>query len=197
MGDKPLIVLSHGRQERGWSPEDIAQWERQQARLASLSTNSGRIVAERSGHVIHWDQPKLVVASIRQVVEAVRTHGRVDGSALTALAHEGPPEPDVASIETAVFGTFTAHDPTRLFNLFGPAMRVDTPADKAVDLMTGVLRDHGAWHAAERTPGEDSTRMGTWRVHADRGDLRLVVAVDALGRICGFDVSAVDHVPRP
>jgi hypothetical protein len=52
---------------------------RGQARLATMSTNSARIVAKRSGHVIQWDQPKLVIAAIRQVVEAVRTQGRVDG----------------------------------------------------------------------------------------------------------------------
>jgi len=61
--------------------------------------------------------------------------------------------------------------------------------------MTGILRDHGAWRSADRTTGEDSTRRGTWRVHADRGDLRLTLEVDALGRICGFDVSPVED-PR-
>lgn len=199
LGDEPLIVLSHGTKEPGWSPEATTRWEQGQARLAAISTNSARIVAGKSGHVIHWDQPSLVIASIRQVVDAVRTHGRVDGSTLTALAQKGSPEPDVASIETAVFGSFTASDPKRLFDLFGPALRVDTPADKTVELMTGVLRDHGAWRSADRTPGEDSTRMGTWRVHAERGDLRLLMAIDALGRICGFDVSPVDDavvVPR-
>jgi pimeloyl-ACP methyl ester carboxylesterase len=192
MGDKPLIVLSHGRNVPGWSPENTTRWEQGQAKLLTLSTNSVRIVGEKSGHNIYMDQPKLVIASIRQVVEAARTHGRVDGSALTAFAREGPPEPDVASVETAVFESFTASDPKRLFDLFGPAMRAFSPAGKTAEFMTGVLRDHGAWRAAERTAAEDPTRTGTWRVHADRGDLRLMVAIDALGRISGFDVSPVE-----
>ena len=37
-------------------------------------TSQGRVVqAERSGHMVHHDQPELVVEAIRQVLEVVRT----------------------------------------------------------------------------------------------------------------------------
>jgi pimeloyl-ACP methyl ester carboxylesterase len=37
-----------------------------------LSRNSQLVVAEKSGHEIHLDQPELVVNAIRGVVEAVK-----------------------------------------------------------------------------------------------------------------------------
>jgi hypothetical protein len=51
---------------------------------------SGETIADHSGHFIQIDAPQLVVASVKQVVEAVRTHGRVDAKALEPLVHEGP-----------------------------------------------------------------------------------------------------------
>jgi pimeloyl-ACP methyl ester carboxylesterase len=57
--------------------------------MAHLSTNSAHVVAERAGHFVQLDTPALVVASVKQVVEAVRAHGRVDPK---ALAHDGPLE---------------------------------------------------------------------------------------------------------
>jgi hypothetical protein len=61
-------------------------------RLLSLSPNSVQIVSEKSGHWIQGDNPKLVIASVREVMDAVRAHRRLDASVLTALAHEDPPE---------------------------------------------------------------------------------------------------------
>jgi CII-binding regulator of phage lambda lysogenization HflD len=43
-----------------------------QEELATLSTQSTRIVAEESGHFIHLDQPDLVVEAIRSLIETVR-----------------------------------------------------------------------------------------------------------------------------
>ena len=40
--------------------------------LLLLSRNSQLVVAERSGHEIHLDQPELVVSAIRAVIEAVK-----------------------------------------------------------------------------------------------------------------------------
>lgn len=85
----PLIVLTQGKEE-DWSkiaPEDVetvkqmGQVFRQlQADLTRHSSDSKQIIAERSGHNIHDDQPELVVNAIRQVVEAARQKGSLNAS---------------------------------------------------------------------------------------------------------------------
>jgi hypothetical protein len=49
-----------------------AQWQRQQRQLVGLVPGARRIVAEQSGHLIHQDQPEVVVDAIRQIVERAR-----------------------------------------------------------------------------------------------------------------------------
>lgn len=98
IGSKPLVVLTHGKPDESQDAagrENAAQklrvWQEAQADLPRLSTNSVQVVAEKSGHFIQFDQPKLVIASVRQVVEAIRTHGRMDGNVLAPLARDGGP----------------------------------------------------------------------------------------------------------
>ena len=64
LGDIPLIVLSAGNS----GPAK----EREQADLALLSSNSRQVLGAQSGHWIHLDEPELVVAAIRELVEAHR-----------------------------------------------------------------------------------------------------------------------------
>jgi pimeloyl-ACP methyl ester carboxylesterase len=72
LGDRPLIVLTAGRRDHDES------WRKLQLDLLTLSSNSKRIVAEGSGHRIQNDQPDVVVAAIRDVVE--RSRGRKPGN---------------------------------------------------------------------------------------------------------------------
>ena len=68
LGDRPLIVVAAGQK--------VAQdpiWAEGQRRQAALSTNGRLIVAEGSGHAIHWEQPALVIDAVRQVVDDVRS----------------------------------------------------------------------------------------------------------------------------
>lgn len=94
LGDRPLIVLTNGKGGAvpGASPEQTAKlaiaWHDLQVDLTHLSTNSAQVIAENCGHFIQLQAPKLVTASVRQVVDAVRTHGRVDREALAPLASE-------------------------------------------------------------------------------------------------------------
>jgi len=44
-------------------------WPEAQERLAGLSSNSELLVAEKSGHAIMWDEPALVVDSVRRLIE--------------------------------------------------------------------------------------------------------------------------------
>ena len=76
----PLIVLARGR--ASFDPNDYAPPLRpfapkgeelrieMQKDLAARSTNGKFLFAEKSGHLIHQDEPELVVNAIREVVES-------------------------------------------------------------------------------------------------------------------------------
>jgi pimeloyl-ACP methyl ester carboxylesterase len=72
----PLFVLTHGRPESESDPRlaaaDERLWRKLQAEIGALVPRSKHVIARRSGHDIHHEQPELVVAAIRDVVEAVR-----------------------------------------------------------------------------------------------------------------------------
>ncbi|MBA4185215.1 MAG: alpha/beta hydrolase [Acidobacteria bacterium] len=76
LGDKPLIVLTRSLEIQPDDTERYVQatehWKEMQKDLASRSTDSKHIIAEKAGHVIQRDEPELVVNAIRQVVEATR-----------------------------------------------------------------------------------------------------------------------------
>jgi pimeloyl-ACP methyl ester carboxylesterase len=79
----PLAVLSHGKPfalPDGFPPEFPAvledAWSTMQAQLAALVPGSLHIVATQSGHYIQVDQPGLVRAAIKRVVQAVRAGRR-------------------------------------------------------------------------------------------------------------------------
>ena len=78
LGGIPLIVLSHGKTQQlpGQSAEVSREFEQicqqMHVELAAQSSDGKRIVAEKSGHYIHLDQPELVIDAIREVVEAAR-----------------------------------------------------------------------------------------------------------------------------
>jgi hypothetical protein len=53
--------------------EEIEQaWRQMQTELAALSSNSQRIIAYNSGHLINRDEPVVIVAAIQQVVTTIR-----------------------------------------------------------------------------------------------------------------------------
>ena len=76
LASMPTFVLTHGRPDPSGDPRlvdaDERLWQKLQAEIASLVPRSKHVIAERSGHDIHHEQPELVVAAIRDVVEAVR-----------------------------------------------------------------------------------------------------------------------------
>jgi len=49
----------------------------QKVGFANLSRNSKVMVAERSGHHIHLDEPRAVTDAVRLVVDAVRRRSRL------------------------------------------------------------------------------------------------------------------------
>ena len=67
----PIVVLSRGK--RVWPDTPYgdameAAWKELQNELDDMSGNSTHIIAEKSGHVIHLDEPKLVVDAIHDVL---------------------------------------------------------------------------------------------------------------------------------
>ncbi len=77
--DMPLVVVAHGIPEMFSGMPSAAEaeraeqrWQKMQMELARLTPSGKYLVAEKSGHRIHIDQPELVVEVIRQVVEAAR-----------------------------------------------------------------------------------------------------------------------------
>jgi pimeloyl-ACP methyl ester carboxylesterase len=68
LGAVPLVVISGGDQP----PDMIAKHQE----LTRLSSESRHVVATGSGHWIQLDQPGLVIAAVRDLVERLR---RKDG----------------------------------------------------------------------------------------------------------------------
>ena len=66
--DVPLVVISSGDQ-----PADVIDRHRQ---LAGLSQRGRHIVANTSGHWIQFDDPDLVVSTLREIIDGIR-HTRV------------------------------------------------------------------------------------------------------------------------
>jgi hypothetical protein len=50
-----------------------------------------RAEAENSRHFIQLDAPKLVVAAVRETVDAARNHRQVNATAVSTEAKQGPP----------------------------------------------------------------------------------------------------------
>ncbi len=76
LGERPLIVIRHGKPFGGLNAAlaDLESgWADGQARLAALSTNSRIVVAQNNGHDVAMENPALVAAAVRAVVESVRT----------------------------------------------------------------------------------------------------------------------------
>jgi pimeloyl-ACP methyl ester carboxylesterase len=76
LGDLPVIVLSHGR--RSFSTRQAERsWTRMQRQLARNSSNTLRVVALDSRHVIQVDQPGLVAAALEEAAMAFPKNERL------------------------------------------------------------------------------------------------------------------------
>ncbi len=70
--DTPLVVVTAGKPGNGSSWAD-RKWNREQARAATLSTQSQHWFAKRSGHVVQRDQPGIIAKGLRWILERVAT----------------------------------------------------------------------------------------------------------------------------
>lgn len=67
----PLVVLTHGSPPGGQDPLEEG-WQEMQVEQSQLSPMGRLIVAHKSGHFIHNDQPRLVFRAIRKVIRQTR-----------------------------------------------------------------------------------------------------------------------------
>lgn len=71
LGKIPLIVITEDPNRN--SKEFLPAFERGQAELARLSTNSQRIIATGSGHQIQLERPDLVIQAVRDIIARARS----------------------------------------------------------------------------------------------------------------------------
>ncbi len=69
LGDAPLVVVSRGWNDPETGDQVYPEWDEAQKRLASLSTNSVHIVAARSGHMVQFTEPGVILGAIRRLLE--------------------------------------------------------------------------------------------------------------------------------
>jgi pimeloyl-ACP methyl ester carboxylesterase len=69
LGDTPLVVVSRGWNDPVTGDQVYPEWEEAQKRLATLSTNSVHIIAARSGHMIQFTEPGVIISAIQRLVE--------------------------------------------------------------------------------------------------------------------------------
>jgi pimeloyl-ACP methyl ester carboxylesterase len=90
--NKPVVVLTRGKEEAfpGASHDVTARmlqgWQAAQGEVLGLSSDEAHVVAERSGHFVQLDAPRLVVTSVHEVVEAIREGRALNARALSAAS---------------------------------------------------------------------------------------------------------------
>lgn len=71
--DVPMVVLTSMLSAANQAPGATKVWRDLQSEIFQSTTHGMHIVTSRSGHLIHQDEPDLVVNAIRWVVDAVRS----------------------------------------------------------------------------------------------------------------------------
>lgn len=71
LGARPVSVVTHGIPFPGPAQAAERGWQEGQRKLEALSINSELVVARNSNHMIHLDEPEVVVEAIRRVHSVV------------------------------------------------------------------------------------------------------------------------------
>jgi pimeloyl-ACP methyl ester carboxylesterase len=76
-GSKPLLIISRdpNRRTEKMTPEDekvLAEWDREQETLKSLSPMSWRVIARDSGHEIYDARPDVVIGEVSRLLTYLR-----------------------------------------------------------------------------------------------------------------------------
>lgn len=87
LGVLPLTVISHGQLDANAVPPYLGQevrdeyeaaWQRLQVEITSLSTRGRRIIAERSGHNVMFDQPDIIVDAVAEILDTIENNQSVN-----------------------------------------------------------------------------------------------------------------------
>jgi pimeloyl-ACP methyl ester carboxylesterase len=70
LGDLPLVVVTRGRADDPPTPDEDRRIREAHERLAALSSNSLLLVAEKSRHNVHYDQPGIFAEAVKLLLEA-------------------------------------------------------------------------------------------------------------------------------
>jgi pimeloyl-ACP methyl ester carboxylesterase len=77
LGDLPLVILTHGQPFPGPFAVLESGWMASQHRLAALSRQATLISAQNSNHMIHLEQPDLVIDAVRRM-HSIASHNEID-----------------------------------------------------------------------------------------------------------------------
>ena len=77
LADLPLLVFSQGKppaegQEKPYFEAERKVWNELQQELVQLSSNSRRVIADQSGHVIQFDQPDILIREIPEFIQSLK-----------------------------------------------------------------------------------------------------------------------------
>ncbi len=94
LGDLPLTVISHGQLDADAVPPSLGPevrqqyervWQELHREITALSRRGKRIVAEKSGHNVIFDQPEIIVEALVEMVSSARKQAEASEQAV-ALA---------------------------------------------------------------------------------------------------------------
>jgi pimeloyl-ACP methyl ester carboxylesterase len=60
------------QQDQGWHPDDMKVWAEMQVSILEGLPDAKQIITDKSGHLMHYDEPELVVFSIEELVNKYR-----------------------------------------------------------------------------------------------------------------------------
>jgi pimeloyl-ACP methyl ester carboxylesterase len=166
LGDKPLVVLTRGREDPdpGVPPEARARlgraWQEMQAELPRLSSNSVQLIAANSGHMIPMEAPRMLVGSVRAVEDAARTHGPLDKGTLEALRQSS------VTADQAVARLFTQPLSEAMF---APSFLSEIPVARIKEILDGLSRDLGAFKQVVRHSDQITIQLERGSVPTEAG----------------------------
>ncbi len=75
-GDLPLTVIAAGKETKGM-PKDFQKfhekWMLLQKDLATRSSKSKLLIAEKSGHMIPFCQPEIIIKAVQEMVKEIKS----------------------------------------------------------------------------------------------------------------------------
>lgn len=79
----PITMLTSGRfsdaeRDKGASAEDITRWVQFHERLKEQAPQLKHVVTEKSGSLIHQEEPELVIAEIKTLLEMLRVKPKIE-----------------------------------------------------------------------------------------------------------------------